>query len=221
MQRALTRTSCSRIFLSDWYFSAIATFTFLSLGVNTLATGLIIYRIITVYREIRELKLSNASNNVQVSASRNGYHDLYPVISILIESALIKFVGQLTQSIIIKPAPSPYALIGGSVVMLYVRVNYFSIVDLVSFIYYFTGDFDDSCPCTCRDGHYLRSKYIMDRVFNEFTTRPYSARAYRIEPQSHYYNRRWGTWGHGADVPYHWARSVTPEEDCTTPQLIY
>ena len=102
----------------DWYLSAVTAFFFISLGVNALVTALIVYRIITVYNDIREF-----TGNVQASAHGNGLRDLYPLISILIESGLITFVGQLAQSIMYKFAAAAFPLVGGCVVMLYVRAS--------------------------------------------------------------------------------------------------
>jgi len=101
--------------LPDWYLSAVTAFFFLSLGVNALVTVLIVYRIITVYNDIRGF---NASNG-RASAHGIGQRDLYPLISILIESGLITFVGQLAQSIMYKFAGDAFPLVGGCVVMLY------------------------------------------------------------------------------------------------------
>jgi len=97
----------------NWYLSAVTAFFFISLGVNTVVTALIVFRIITVYNDIRGFR------NVQASAQGNGQRDLYPLISILIESGLITFVGQLTQSIMYKYANVAFGLVAGSVVMLY------------------------------------------------------------------------------------------------------
>ena len=85
--------------------------------VNALATGLIVYRIITVYNEVRGFSNSNSQGSVL------GHRDLSPLISILIESGLITFVGQLTQTIMYKSATEAFQLVGGSVVMLYVRAS--------------------------------------------------------------------------------------------------
>ena len=114
--------------IPDWYFSAVTAFFLLSLGVNTLVTTLIVYRIITVYNDIRGFNTSS----VQGGAHGSGRRDLSPLISILIESGLITFVGQLTQSIMYKSATAAFPLVGGCVVMLYVRA---SIVDLVSYFH--------------------------------------------------------------------------------------
>jgi hypothetical protein len=111
----------------EWYFSAVTAFFFLSLGVNTLVTALIVYRIIIVYNDIRGFNISSIRAH-----GGNGRHDLNPLISILIESGLITFIGQLTQSVMYKSATVQFPLVGGCVVMLYVSA---SIVDLVSFFH--------------------------------------------------------------------------------------
>ena len=100
-----------------WFQSAVTSFFSLSLGVNTLVTGLIVYKIVAVYRDIRGFK----SGGFQASTYGNGQRNLYPLISILVESGLITFVGQLTQSIMYKTTTPGFPLVAGSVVMLYVR----------------------------------------------------------------------------------------------------
>ena len=100
--------------LPDWYLSAVTAFFFLSLGVNALVTALIVYRIITVYNDIRGF------NNSSIQTG-SGHRNLYPLISILIESGLITFVAQLAQSIMYKSASAAFPLVGGVVVQLYVR----------------------------------------------------------------------------------------------------
>jgi hypothetical protein len=102
-----------------WYDTAVTTFFFLSLGVNTLTTALIVHKIITVYKEIRGF----GDSSVRTSTYGTGQRNLYPLISILIESGLITFVGQLAQSIMYKAAPDAFPLVGGCVVMLYVRAS--------------------------------------------------------------------------------------------------
>jgi uncharacterized membrane protein YjfL (UPF0719 family) len=103
--------------IPDWYFSAVTAFFFLSLGVNTLVTALIVYKIMTLYNDIRGIDTSN----VQAIAHGN---NLNLFVSILIESGLITFVGQLAQSIMYKSANFAFPLVGGCVVMLYVRASY-------------------------------------------------------------------------------------------------
>ena len=84
----------------------------MSLGVNTLVTSLIVYRIMTIYNDIQGLDAS-------VQARTHGKK----LVSILIESGLITFVGQLTQSIMYKSAQAAFPLVRGCVVMLYVRAS--------------------------------------------------------------------------------------------------
>ena len=101
----------------EWYLSAVTAFFFLSLVVNAVATGLIVYKIVSVYRDIRGFD----TGSVQNSAHGNGRRDLYPLISILVESGLITFVGQLAQTVLYKANNDAFPIVGGCVVMLYVR----------------------------------------------------------------------------------------------------
>ena len=101
-------------FYPPWYKPAVTAFFFISLGVNTLATGLIVYKIVSVYNGIRGFNTSTYGP---------GQRDLYPLVSILIESGLITFVGQLLQSITYMFAQNIFSVFGGSVVMLYVRTS--------------------------------------------------------------------------------------------------
>ena len=115
--------------LPEWYFSAVTAFFFLSLAVNALVTGLIVYRIINVYNDIRgfSTNLNNSNSNSGYGGSTTGQRNLYPLISILIESGLITFVAQLAQTIMYKSATAAFPLVGGSVVVLYVRgASFFS-----------------------------------------------------------------------------------------------
>jgi len=100
----------------SWYLSAVTAFFFVSLGANALDTGLIVYKIISVYNDIRGFNTSKSNGQ---SAYGNGQRNLYPLISILVESGLITFVAQLMQSIMYKSAGEAFPLIGGVVVMLY------------------------------------------------------------------------------------------------------
>ena len=111
------------IILPAWYFSAVTAFFFLSLAVNTLVTALIVYRIITVYNDIRGFNTGGSQSSVLGL-------DLSPLISILIESGLMTFVAQLTQTVMYKSATRAFPLVGGCVVVLYVRVSCWC-VDLV------------------------------------------------------------------------------------------
>ena len=108
--------------IPDWYISATTAFFVLSLGVNAVTTALIVYRIMTVYNSLRGF-------NVNSSSYGNGQHNLNlnTLISILIESGLITFVGQLAQPILYgyRPGTEAFPLVVSGVVMLYVRLSLF------------------------------------------------------------------------------------------------
>jgi len=106
-----------------WFSSAVVAFFSISLVVNALLTGLIVYKIVSVYRDIRGIK-----------TSYGGSRDLHPVIPILVESGMMTFVGQLVQSVMYKIELGGFAVVSGLIVMLYVR-NLRSIVDLVFGLY--------------------------------------------------------------------------------------
>ena len=105
-------------FLPDWYYSAVMAFFFVSFGMNALVTALIVYRIMTVYNKIRGFDIDTS-----VQASEYYGRNVNPLVSIVIESGLLTFAGQLTQSIMFKFANVAFPLIGGVVVLLYVRVS--------------------------------------------------------------------------------------------------
>ena len=104
------------VLLPDWYFSAVTAFFFLSLCVNAVTTALIVYRIMTVYNDLRGFNANSSSHG-------SGQRNLNPLISILIESGLLTFVGQLAQTIMYKSVTVAFPLVGGCVVMLYVRAS--------------------------------------------------------------------------------------------------
>jgi hypothetical protein len=110
------RNLSNNLDVPNWYSSSVTAFFFLSLAVNTLVTALIVYRIITVYNEIRGFNLNSRQGSVL-------HRDLSPLISILIESGLMTFVAQVVQTAMYKTAPDAFPLISGSVVMLYVRAS--------------------------------------------------------------------------------------------------
>ena len=90
------------------------SFLSLSLAENALATGLIVYKILTVYRDIQGLARVGYPNGLG--------RDIVPIISIMIESGVITFTAQLVQTLMYKfDINSGYPIIGGFVVQLYVR----------------------------------------------------------------------------------------------------
>lgn len=91
------------------WFNPTAFLAFsLSLGVNAIFTGLLVY------------KIAKASLALQHSQTR-GRQDLTPLISMLIESGLVLFIAQLLWVICFSLENSSFNLVGGSVTMVYVR----------------------------------------------------------------------------------------------------
>ena len=99
---------------AELYYSLVLSFFSLSLAENALVTALLIYKILTIYRDIQGLE------------SRVGYtnglgRDVVRILSILIESGVITFMAQLVQTLMYKFDNTAYRIIGGPVVQLYVR----------------------------------------------------------------------------------------------------
>ena len=102
----------------NWYYSTVTAFFFLSLGQNALVTALIVYRIMTVYSKIRGFDI-----DTNVEASEYYGRNVNPLVSIVIESGLITLAGQLIQSVMYKFATAVFPLVGGCVLLSYVRVS--------------------------------------------------------------------------------------------------
>ena len=101
----------------ELYLSLVTSFFSLSLAENALVTGLIITKILTVYRDIQGLE----SRESRVGCPNGLGRDIIPIIYILLESGMITFVAQLVQTLMYKFANNAYPIIGGPVVQLYVR----------------------------------------------------------------------------------------------------
>jgi len=99
----------------SWILSAVVAFFALSLVANALLTSLIVYKIVSVYRNIRGF---GKTRTVYGNGLRS---DLYPLISILVESGVITCTAQLVQSAMYKAAPIYFPIISGAVVMIFVR----------------------------------------------------------------------------------------------------
>ena len=98
---------------AELYYSLVSSFFSLSLAENALVTALLIYKILTIYRDIQGLE------------SRIGYtnrlgRDIVRIISILIESGVITFMVQLVQTLMFKFDVNAYRIIGGLAVQIYV-----------------------------------------------------------------------------------------------------
>jgi hypothetical protein len=112
---------------SELYLSLTLTFFSLSLAENVLVTGLIIFKILTIYRDIQGLQ-----NRVGYASGLG--RDITPIISILIESGVLTLVAQLVQMLSFKFDSTVYSVIGGIVVMIFVR-GFSSIIDGFDHIY--------------------------------------------------------------------------------------
>ena len=89
--------------------SLAESFFSISLAQNALATGLIITKIVIVYREISPGRVGYANG------LRRG------IVPILIESGVMKFMAQIVQALMIKFDSTGYPIISRLVVMLFVR----------------------------------------------------------------------------------------------------
>ena len=98
----------------ELYASLVLSIFSLSLAENALVTGLIISKILTVYRDIQGLE-------GHVGYANGPGRDILRIISILIESGVITFMAQLVQTLVFKFDDTAYPLIGGLVAQINVR----------------------------------------------------------------------------------------------------
>jgi len=103
-------------FFPNWVAPATTATFFLSMGDNAVVTALMMYKIITAYRNRRGFKTSN----VQGTASQGtGQHEGPPVMPILSQAGLIIFIAQFVQSIMFASGTDAFSLVAGPVVMLF------------------------------------------------------------------------------------------------------
>ena len=93
--------------------SLVTSFFSLSLAENALVTGLLIFKILTVYRDVRELE-------IRIGYTNGLGRDIVRIISILIESGMITFMVQLVQTLMYKFDVNAYCIIGGLAVQIYI-----------------------------------------------------------------------------------------------------
>ena len=106
------------------FLSLVLSFFSISLAVYTLVTGLIITKILTVYRDI--------------SPSRVGYANRLwcDIVRILIESGVMTFGAQLAQIVMFKFSDgNAYPIIGRFVIMLFVRSFILKLLVFFDYIY--------------------------------------------------------------------------------------
>lgn len=113
----------------SWYGSAALAFLSISLAVNTLVTGLIAYKIHTLYRDIQ-------SKPHDIYTHHRDPRDLYyPTISIVVESGFLTFVAQLVQILVYKLDIIAFPIVAPVIMMLYVR-GIMSIINLVFHLFF-------------------------------------------------------------------------------------
>ena len=93
----------------EFFVSLVQSFFSISLVQNALVTGLIVTKIVIVYRYISPKHAGYANGPTR------------GIVPILIESGMMTFVAQLVQTVMFKYYPDGYPIIGRIVVMLFVR----------------------------------------------------------------------------------------------------
>ena len=139
--------------IPEWYLPAVVSIFSLSLAANAVVTSLIVYKIMSVYRD-----LQTVGNCTSVRGSRG----IYPV-SILVESGLVTLAAQLVQTVLYKVDTNRFGIVSGIVVMLYVRTLCRMLTPHI-FIYY-AGNFINHRPCACCIGHLLQHRHNQDTQF--------------------------------------------------------
>ena len=121
-----------QLYIADWEHTLQLTGLALSMTVNALATGLIVFRILKVFQEVK-----TSSVDSQISGVTGG-STLRPVIFILIESGMALFLIQLTRLVtgIVNTDAGfdVYMLITGIHEMLNVimRINHYYVILLIT-----------------------------------------------------------------------------------------
>ena len=148
-----------------WFDSVVVTFFSMSLAVNAGVTSLIVFKILIVYHEHQqELKTGTVYPNGRVPCN------FYPtIISILVESGLITFIGQLVQVILYKIDANASPVVYGVIVMLHVSAScWYCILKKIIFIYT-AGNFINYRPWACCHGPFLHYSNITDNNFQSLT----------------------------------------------------
>ena len=110
------------IHTTDWANILVLTSLTVSLTVNALVTGLIVFRIVKVFCEVQGIRSSNPDER---SSGVTGGRKLRSVIFIIIESAMTLFAIQLARIVItiIGAEENALALIAGTHEMLNVIIS--------------------------------------------------------------------------------------------------
>jgi hypothetical protein len=100
-----------------WWVPMGVTAFSLSLAVNTIVTGLLVFKIVLEYRKIKHSSYN--PNGDHLTWRRN----ILPIIAILIETGLMTFVGQMAWTISYGLQSNVFGLVAGVVIVLYVGVD--------------------------------------------------------------------------------------------------
>jgi len=110
VQLSLFRNDLQNVNPPTWFFPmGVASFS-LSLTVNTIVTGLLVLKLVLLHREIRR--------SLPDSSTHKGY-DLLPVISVLIESGMFTFIGQLVWVVLFRLQSPGFNAVGSPITMIY------------------------------------------------------------------------------------------------------
>ena len=114
VQLSLFRNDLQNVNPPTWFFPmGVASFS-LSLTVNTIVTGLLVLKLVLLHREIR--------HSLPDSSTHKGY-DLLPVISVLIESGMFTFIGQLVWVVLFRLQSPGFNAVGSPITMIYVSAR--------------------------------------------------------------------------------------------------
>lgn len=96
--------------IPTWFFPmGVASFS-LSLTVNTIVTGLLVLKLILLHREV--------TNALPTSSIRRG-NELLPIISLLVESGMFTFMGQLVWVVLFRLQNTGLNSVGSPITMIY------------------------------------------------------------------------------------------------------
>ncbi|KAF8801570.1 hypothetical protein BYT27DRAFT_7198123 [Phlegmacium glaucopus] len=97
--------------IPPWFLPmGVASFS-LSLTVNTIVTGLLVLKLVLLHREV--------TRALPTSSIHRGGQGLFPLISILIESGMFTFIGQLVWVVMFRLQNTGFNSVGSPITMIY------------------------------------------------------------------------------------------------------
>ena len=174
VQLSLFRNDLQNVNPPTWFFPmGVASFS-LSLTVNTIVTGLLVLKLVLLHREIRR--------SLPDSSTHKGY-DLLPVISVLIESGMFTFIGQLVWVVLFRLQSPGFNAVGSPITMIYVSPRQRNNDTIILFWYNWPwiGYHTDHHHCTS-----VKEKFL--RLHPACETREHFALHDKRTPCGKYYN---------------------------------